>query len=301
MNIASNRRFAIWIAFTILISFCGTSSFAQSFDSALLDRARVASNMIPGDYPLEVRFQGFSEWSAPLSEYLEDATDKPVDWVAGVFQIRFQDGWIMVDAGAEKTHAGSKGFSDADYGDYERALAQASLTVITHEHADHASSLVRGKLAEMAAKRALLTLEQRDSMLKAETDWPVVRISPEQAEKFLVVGYEELLPIAPGVVLIKAPGHTKGSQILFVSFARGEELLLVGDVVWHKSQIANASQKSSSWDYLGEDKLALKIQVEWLKDVSESETHVVIAHDLSAIEAQLSDGVLIDGLYLPSQ
>jgi glyoxylase-like metal-dependent hydrolase (beta-lactamase superfamily II) len=301
MIIATYWRFAIWIAFTILILFCGARSFAQSFDSALLNRARVASEMIPGDRPLEVRFQGFSEWSAPQSQYVEDATDKAVAWVAGVFQIRFQDGWIMVDAGAEETHAGSTGFSDADYKEYERALEQASLTVITHEHADHTLSLVRGKSAEMAAKRALLTVEQRDSMLNAETDWPVARISAEQAEKFLVAGYEELLPIAPGVVLIKAPGHTKGSQILFVSLATGMELLLVGDVIWHKSQIANASQKSSSWDYLGEDKQALKTQVEWLKDVSESETHVVIAHDLSAIEAQLSDGVLIDGLYLPSQ
>ena len=39
------------------------------------------------------------------------------------------------------------------------------------------------------------------------------------------------------MVLIKAPGHTPGSQMVFVQLADGREVLFLGDVAWHLDQI----------------------------------------------------------------
>ena len=301
MMTASTLRRSIWTA-TISIILHLTwipSTLGQTFDAQLLDRARAASKMIPGENPLEVRFQDIVKWTGPLSGYVEHAPDDSVPWVTGVFQIRFPSGWIMVDAGASKDDLGGpKGFSDENYEVVGEALARANMNVLTHEHFDHAPSLYRGTWADSAGKRALLTAEQIDSFLDAVPDGPVIPMSKEEANRFLVVSYDDLLPIAPGVVLVKAPGHTAGSQVVFVVLASGDEILLVGDIVWHKSQIDNGHQKGPNSDWISEDRDALESQIEWLQEVAKTSTRVVIAHDLQLIEAQIQDGILTRGLDL---
>jgi glyoxylase-like metal-dependent hydrolase (beta-lactamase superfamily II) len=273
------------------------SSFSQTIEEDILDRARAAANMIPGDLPVEVRFQGIRKWSGPLSGYVEGASDDSANWVIGVFQIRYPSGWIMVDAGASKEYLGSDGFSDEDYEDVGEALARADMNILTHEHYDHAASLYRGVWAEAAGQRAILTVEQVDGILTATTDSSIIPATRAEADQFQTVSYEDLLPVAPGVVLVKASGHTRGSQMVFVVLTSGVEVLLVGDVVWHRTQIENASQKGPHSDGLGEDRRALQAQIEWLQEVSKTDIHIVIAHDLRALEDQFSDGVLINGLY----
>ena len=49
--------------------------------------------------------------------------------------------------------------------------------------------------------------------------------------------YDHYYAAAPGIVLVKAPGHTPGSQLVFVKLASGKELLFIGDVAWHMDQI----------------------------------------------------------------
>ena len=275
-------------------------SFSQAFDSELLDRARSISNMVPGDHPLEVRFQDFVQWSEALSLYVEDAAPDEVPFVCGVFQIRFADGWIMVDAGADREYwvGDPSAFSEEKYAIVGEALSRANMIVLTHEHGDHAASLFRGIWADEAGKRALLTVEQKDSFLAASPDDPITRITPDEADRILVASYEELLAIAPGVVLVKAPGHTPGSQIVFVTLASGEEILLIGDVVWHESQIQSGSQKGQYSYDLNEDREALRLQIQWLQEVIKTNTHVIAAHDLVALEAKFADGVLTKGLDL---
>src|SRR6202012_4773440 len=49
--------------------------------------------------------------------------------------------------------------------------------------------------------------------------------------------YQQYLAIAPGVVLIRAPGHTPGSQMVYVKTESGNEYLFIGDVAWHMRNI----------------------------------------------------------------
>lgn len=55
--------------------------------------------------------------------------------------------------------------------------------------------------------------------------WPA-----DSRESFQPLIYQGILTIAPGVVLVKAPSHTPGSQLVFVPFADGSECLFMGDM-----------------------------------------------------------------------
>ena len=273
------------------------SASGQSFDDDLIDRARTASRMIPGDLPLDVRFEGIVHWEEPLSVWVQHAPSDMHPAVIGVFQIRFPDGWIIVDAGGDKEILFDE-FSDESYARVGEALRKANLIVITHEHHDHVAGLVRGPWAEEVRGSAMLTKEQLQTLITKPND-PKIQITQEDADQFLSVQYDELLPIAPGVVLIKAPGHTPGSQIVFVRQDSGTEMILIGDLVWMTAAFELGSQKPLKISMeLGEDRDALATQLTWLRNVIQTTTHVVVAHDALALDAQMQAGVIKNGLYL---
>ena len=225
--------------------------------------------------------------------YVEDAPADVVQGVVGVFQIRFPSGWIMVDGGADKEMIEWEvEFSDENYELVGEALRGASLIVATHAHADHIAGLVHGPFAPDATRRALLTSEQLETLVVGP-DHPGIQISQEHAEQFLSVGYEELLPIAKGVVLIKAPGHTVDSQIVYVNLDSGTEILLVGDVVWVTAALESGSQKplDVSSD-VGEDRDALASQIQWLQQVQQNGPHIAVAHDARALDVLIDKDVI---------
>lgn len=274
-------------------------ALSQQFDSVLIERTRAASRMIPGDLPFEVRFQGYNYWSWPLSDAVEGAPSDMLPGAHGVFQIRFSDGWIMVDAGADKEIAWQEGntFSDEDFALVGAALRGARLIVATHEHHDHIGGVVHGPWAADASQRAMLTTEQLETLM-TRPNHPGIKISREHAAQYLSVSYDELLPIAPGVVLIKAAGHTPGSQMVYVKLDSGAEMLLVGDVVWMTAALDSGSQKPVEISHeIGEDRDALAEQIRWLQELRKSGLAIVVAHDARAIDELIENGLIKDGAY----
>ena len=55
---------------------------------------------------------------------------------------------------------------------------------------------------------------------------------PASSPRSAPLEYEDYRAIAPGVVLIKAPGHSPGSQMIYVQRADGREFLFAGDIGW---------------------------------------------------------------------
>ena len=296
------KKNAVWIVATVALGITVLliqPAQAQSFDDGLIDRARTASRMIPGRPPVEVRFQGFFYWTSPLSNWFEDGSSEIVDNVIGVFQIRFSDGWIMVDAAAEKELLWDGDFSDDEYELIGDGLRGARMIVATHEHSDHIAGVIRGPWASDIEAKSLLTIEQLETIVAGPSYDPEFKISQEHADRFVSVKYEELLPIAPGVVLIKAPGHTPGTQIVYVLLHDNTEMLLVGDVVWNTGALESVSQKPlEASTNLGEDREALVPQMKWLKTMLDTSTHVVVAHDANAIDVLIEKGVIKDGVFL---
>ena len=42
------------------------------------------------------------------------------------------------------------------------------------------------------------------------------------SHQYMVVDFESILPVAPGIVLIKAPGHTKGEIMVYARLQNGK-------------------------------------------------------------------------------
>src|SRR6185436_13319202 len=100
--------------------------------------------------------------------------------------------------------------------------------------------------------------------------------------------YDDLLAIAPGVVLIKAPGHTPGSQMVFVQLADGRELLFLGDVSWRLQNIADVRERPLFMTLvIGEDRDAVIGEFQALHQLMEAEPSIklVPGHDGPAIQA----------------
>ena len=137
-------------------------------------------------------------------------------------------GNIAVDGGfgaQDAAKMGLEGYRPDSQARVDAALRSARLIVFTHEHVDHIGGLLR--LADWRAvlPRALITPEQTPSGGVARIlPWPkgvAAAIRPFR--------YAGMAAIAPGVVLIRTPGHTPGSQMVYVRLADGGEYLFAGD------------------------------------------------------------------------
>jgi glyoxylase-like metal-dependent hydrolase (beta-lactamase superfamily II) len=249
-----------------------------------------------------VRYLSALDDSAPASDAVAGAAKTRVFEVTPVFQIRYAQGWIMVDAAMNREMAGAEGaghFSQPHYEQIEAALRGARLIVVTHEHPDHVGSLVRSSIVADVAPRTLLTRQQVETMV-SKPKVAFISLDSAQARRYLVVDYDRLLPIAPGVVLIRAPGHTPGSQMVYVKLASGRELVLAGDVAWRMEGIDTQRQKPDSTSrLLHEDRVTIAQQMAWLKNtVQPAGISVVVSHDGSQLAALAGRGVLTDGLDL---
>jgi glyoxylase-like metal-dependent hydrolase (beta-lactamase superfamily II) len=267
---------------------------ADHFNADLLPALRRAAMLIPGEAPTSVNFEVLNPFTVTWAYLLEGGN---TDTVAGgypVFQIRFPRGWITVDAALDRSFVpNSKTFDDSTYRSIHEALRGARLAVVTHEHHDHVAGVLSSPaLAEIQA-HTMLTNAQIQSLLLRPNN-PRIKIDSAVASRYLVTDYDPIMPIGPGVVLIKAPGHTAGSQIVYVRLAAGSEIIIAGDVAWNMRGIDSLVQKpaASTRGFGGEDKDAIAKELRWLRDVAGPQTHVVVSHDVARLNALVSQGKL---------
>jgi glyoxylase-like metal-dependent hydrolase (beta-lactamase superfamily II) len=105
-------------------------------------------------------------------------------------------------------------------------------------------------------------------------------------------------PIGPGLVAISTPGHTPGSQIIYVR-TKAHEHLLIGDIVWQGFVLEHAGNRPRAVTWMmGEDGEAVGHQIRAILDVAERNPalDVVVAHDVPAMEARFRSGAVIAGL-----
>jgi glyoxylase-like metal-dependent hydrolase (beta-lactamase superfamily II) len=113
-----------------------------------------------------------------------------------------------------------------------------------------------------------------------------------------------VLAIAPGVVLVKAPGHTPGTQLVYVRTRDELELLFVGDVAWHRDQLARLHYRPRLVTdfFLGEDRAAVLAQFRTLHELTRAHPQLllVVSHDRDQREELIARGLLRDGLLAPA-
>jgi glyoxylase-like metal-dependent hydrolase (beta-lactamase superfamily II) len=110
--------------------------------------------------------------------------------------------------------------------------------------------------------------------------------------------YVRYQAVAPGVVLIKAAGHTPGSQMVYVRRADGVEFLFVGDVAWQMRNVETMREKARLVTWMsGEDRNKVREELARLNQLhaANPELHMMPGHDAAAIDSFVKNGLLVKG------
>jgi len=212
------------------------------------------------------------------------------------YQVVYPEGTVFIDSGLDyETHLTFGGPDDPYFADVQenlqQSLLQASLVVITHYHGDHVGGVLRSAEFDRLAARTVVSSETARLLVESPHK-PTLATTAEQTGRFTIVDYRETLPVAPGVVLIKAPGHTPDSQMVFITLADGREFLHGVDSAWHMDNIRLLRQKAAPW--VTEDRDAISKHLLWLKEVHEHEpqTTVLVSHDDDLFHELTGSGIL---------
>jgi glyoxylase-like metal-dependent hydrolase (beta-lactamase superfamily II) len=253
--------------------------------SADMAEIRRVATFVPGRKPLRINVLKFAESHRTKNFSVKGAPATPSVQARTVFQVVYADGYVMVDAGMdEPMHRqigrGAEGepYFAGQAQEVNKALRGARAIVFTHEHGDHVTGVIRSPyLAELAPK-TILTRAQVNT-LENRPQFPDLKITDEQAQRYHIVDYDRVMAFAPGWTLIKAAGHTPGSQMMFITLDSGREYLLIGDAAWHMDGVRTVTGKDAPW--IVEDTTAVGEQLKWLNGLSTSERNLIIvaSHD----------------------
>jgi len=166
--------------------------------------------------------------------------------------------------------------------------------VVTHEHYDHIGGIVKHPNLETILPRVMLSQEQLDA---PDTIRP--RFPEGIVEKLNALVFQDYVAIAPGVVLIKAAGHTPGSLMVYVQLANGKEFLFLGDIAWHKESIESPKLRPRLITDIflkEEDREILSAQLNSLSQLEQSHPNIiqVAGHDNIQIETFIKEGIMVD-------
>ena len=269
---------------------------AASWTANLADLRRVAS-VIPGRRPLRINVMKFAESRRTKNFSVRGAAAEPSVQARTAFQVVYTDAVVMVDAGMDRQVHNFFGrgveepYDDAAANEVERAVAAARLIIVTHEHGDHVAGVIRAVNAPELARKTILTRTQVQTLMTAP-QMPEIKLSEDLARQFIVVDYDKYMPVAPGIAVVKAAGHTPGSQMVFVALESGREYLLIGDAAWHMDGVRLITGKDAPW--VTEDQNAVLDQLRWLNQLSRTEPGLVIvaSHDDEQHKTLVQNGIL---------
>jgi len=280
--------------------YSNTAPKTAAFDLDL-NNLRRAANTYPGPGPRRIEIERLSHTPVPEIAIVAGAGWAKIDMVRASYRLVFPDRSILIDTANSLELAkkfGSQRYDAAAWARMVSAMEKASAIVVTHEHADHIGGLLENADHDAVLAHAVLTKEQvGDTKGVWPLQWPAAAMRHVQP-----VDYAKLFPLAPGVVLVKAPGHTPGSQMVYVRRADGREFLFMGDTA---SFLANVTrQKIRSHyvtDYYGQgthdDRGAVMAQTIALHDLAVRNPELVLVpgHDGQRMLDLIKSGLLTQG------
>ena len=258
---------------------------------------------LPGPKPRAIRSLLVAEASLPRGVIFAGEPFTPQPNVHQVFQLVWDDRFALIDTAfppalMERVGAfgdGTGRYHGEAWQELSRALPAADFIVVTHEHFDHLAGA--GTLAPERASHLRLNGRQlANARAIDESEIPAALRGALTA-----LPEAEAQALAPGVVLLAAPGHTPGSQIVYVERADGRTALFLGDVAWNAEQIEKLRYRPRLVTYvLGENRAQVLDEFRALHDLAATHPEVaqVVSHDPAQRAALLADGLLVDGLEL---
>ena len=256
---------------------------------------RAKADELPGGKASDVRVETVTSFTFPaVASVAGDGWDaKPM--AAFSYQLILPTDTIVIDSALNATQGASLGakIDDDAYARMDMALAAATQIVVTHEHPDHIGGILAYSDPAALGKALRLNQEQLASLPKFGLAWP------EALKDYVPIDYDTMLAIAPGVVLIRAPGHSPGSQMIFVKREDGRELLFVGDIGWTLRNVETGKGRPRllSQFMLNEDREAVFAELATLKALHAAAPNLLIVpgHDVAAIDALVASGAMAAG------
>jgi glyoxylase-like metal-dependent hydrolase (beta-lactamase superfamily II) len=265
-----------------------------------MEDLRALAAALPGAAPSAIRSALVAEASLPRAAVFAGESFAPQPMVHQVFEVVYGDGSgpVVVDTAFPEALLGrmSDGRYHADaFRQVLAAMGRARAIVVTHEHFDHLAGVSAFPRPADLVGRLRLTREQLGNAAAIdESGLPAALRALEPLD------YEGTTALAPGVALMKAPGHTPGSQLVFVRTADGLEYLFVGDVAWHLDQLVKLHYRPRLVTdfFLHEDRRAVLGEFRALHELMRGYPGliVVVSHDRDQRARLIEAGLLQEGL-----
>lgn len=268
---------------------------AEIVFDANLATIRALSAVIPGPLPIAINGVKVAASVRPRKFVIEGGDDTPVTMPRTAYQVVYPDGTLMIDSGLDReTHdsfGGGEPYFPEQFAKLQRALDRARLIVLTHFHADHVAGVLRAPNFRQLARKTVVSEKTADFLVNTPHR-PHLQLSEEAAGNFIVMNYRKYCPLAPGVVLIKAAGHSPDMQMAYIRLQSGHEVLHSIDAAWNMDNILQVKGKAAPW--VKEDVPAIIGQLRWLKHIHETEKSVTIlvTHDDDLFKKVTASGLI---------
>ncbi|MEE2684240.1 MAG: hypothetical protein VYC50_03965 [Pseudomonadota bacterium] len=298
-----NVFFSLVVLLFSLNQALSQSLFSIKNQKNLIKEIRDASYVIKGEMPVAINYSKLAESHRPYSDIITDGNNDIFIQARTAFQIVYPSSEIMIDGGMDRSIHNYFGFGRAEpywenkNNEIKAALKRAAIIITTHEHADHIAGIINSNITNSIASKTLLTKSQVETLVN-NPQMPAIKLSPDDIKNFNIIDYESIMPLAPGVVLIKSAGHTNGHQMIFVSLENKQEFLFIGDVAWSIENIKQLKLRPlATRNRIKEDSNALMNQMVWIKYLMDEENIIIVpSHDDKLIQEYKENSIINDSL-----
>jgi glyoxylase-like metal-dependent hydrolase (beta-lactamase superfamily II) len=291
------------VALGVFAVVAGAAYYWLIVESHVPDNARFAldigevrrlANATPGAKPAGIEVEQVAAFEFPATAVVAGDGWSKSRLTAYSYRVVYPQTTAIIDTALDKSMSVGNlaSFDPAAYARMQAAMTQASLIVVTHEHMDHIGGIMAHP--RLAALLPALRLT-REQLAHPDLSKPAA-FPAHSLDGFKPLEYEKYQAIAPGMVLIKSPGHTPGSQMVFVQTASGSEFLFIGDVAWHFRNIDVQRERARlvTLFLIKEDRTAVFGQLAALKLLHSTQPriHIVPGHDRDVIAQLVAGGAL---------
>lgn len=272
----------------------------RPIDIAALRRAAAA---IPGPRPDAIDVEIVAQGTSPATLLVAGGGFGKAGIAAAAFRVRGPGGTVLIDSGLTREQAGRLDMTDYDAAAQHRveaAMDTAVRIVFTHEHYDHIGGFAASSEMDRNAAKLFLPRAQY-SALTAELG----RAGKTAKALPPPVDQRGATALAPGVAVMPMPGHTPGSQLIYVVLASGREYLFPGDVTSMQRNLSETRGRSRLIaDWLApEDRSTVIGWIKGLRTLQARTPGLTIAfqHDRDWLLRQRNDGAFHIGFSDPAR
>jgi len=269
-----------------------------------IDLEKMRSMARTGALPESLRVLLIGEGAFPASAVVAgEGFSRKYPMAFSSFQVLYPDGKsIIVD-----TALGERGlqkmskdavFHRDRFAAMHAAMRRADKIILTHEHPDHIGGIADYPDLQEIQKKLALSKEQIMDKFREPDLFTAANLKVLESSKPLE---DELYQtIAPGIVALKSPSHSPGTQFIYLALKNGNEFLFVGDIAWSMDNVRKLTGKPLLMNlmFLKENRELVAAQLRALHTIIENpdnKVRLIVAHDAVQQQEYVKAGLVAEG------